>query len=106
MQIKQIKVSEMPNSFRMDTLDKRNRWFALSEISPLYVVFGEVKQSGNPYAYLDEKHVQGQICQYFGTPKGNMVRVLTQEGYTVKVNMDNFIDVYGVELVEVLRYFE
>lgn len=100
MQTKQIKVSKMPNSFRMDTIDKRNSGIALAEISPLYVVFGEVKQSSNPYAYLDEKHVQGQMCKYFGTPKGNMVRVLTQDGYTVKVNMDNFIDIYGVELVE------
>lgn len=100
MQTKQIKVNEMPNRFRMDTLDKMNRGFTLGEISPLYIVFGEIKQCSNPCAYLDEKHVQGQICKYFGTPKGNAIRVFTQEGYTVEVNLDNFIDVYGVELVE------
>ena len=100
MQAKQIKVSEMPNRFRMDTMSKRSRGFALAKISQLYIVFGEAKKSSNPYAYLDEKHVQGQICKYFGTPKGNIVRVSTQGGYIVKVNMDNFIDVYGVELVE------
>lgn len=44
MQTKQIKVNEMPSRFRMDTLGKRNRGFTLGEISPLYIVFGEVKQ--------------------------------------------------------------
>lgn len=100
MQAKQIKVSEMPNRFRMDTMSKRSRGFALAKISQLYIVFGEAKKSSNPYAYIFEKQVGNQLCKYFGTPKGNAIRVFTQEGYTVEVNLDNFIDVYGVELVE------
>lgn len=100
MTTKQIKVTDMPNMFKLDTMDKRKRGFALSEISPLYIYLGEVKHSGNPYAYILEKHVGNQLCKYFGTPKGNIIRVQSQEGYTYQINTDNFKDVYNVELVE------
>ena len=100
MTTKQIKVTDMPNMFKLDTMDKRKWGFALSEISPLYIYLGEVKHSGNPYAYILEKHVGNQLCKYFGTPKGNIIRVQSQEGYTYQINTDNFKDVYNVELVE------